>query len=282
LKASGEIDLGICSNLRAALELARTAFGMSGDSNRRAAASQAINRLLEAEHQYIGLVDIEFTNGGWSVSPLLSAHTLATVSAARCYLELGELETAKQHLSDGAAALEPRVQRYYESIIGVNPAIFLHYRLAPEISLKRLAGLLQRDSPGITELNAFEKLRQPIWETAMQSPEPWIKKLPLALWNHAVDGETKIGPVKRRRSSQEILDRLLPRLPDAFSQVEQAHVSIRCVRGFESELQFLLENNIGYAEWQQLTQLPAPNSADTILCLIPEWSELLAIARIEA
>jgi hypothetical protein len=198
---------------------------------------------------------------------------LATVSASRCYLELGELDTARRHLLEGATALEPRVQRFYESIVRVNPAVFLHYKLAPEINLERMTNLLRRETPGISETAVFEKLRQPIWETATQTPDSWLKKLPLALWDHAVDGEKKIGPVKRRRTSDEMFDRLLPRLSDAFTKVEQAHESIQCVRGFESELQFLIENKFSYNDWSAL-EMPEPRASDCIVCLIPQNSVL--------
>jgi hypothetical protein len=203
---------------------------------------------------------------------------LATVSASRCYLELGELDTARRHLAEGAAALEPRVQRFYESTVGINPAVFLHHKLLPRITLERMANLLSRESPGISASDVFEKLRQPIWETASLDPDTWLKKLPLALWNHGIDGEKKIGPVKRRRTSDEMFERLLPRLNEAFDQVEQAHVSVQCVRGFESELQFLIDNKISYADWNAL-EMPEPRASDCIVCLIPHDSELNIAAQ---
>ena len=272
-----KIDLSYCANLRAALELARTAFAMTGASNRQAAATQAINRFLEAEHLYLGLVDLELGEGGWAVSPLLSAQVLACVSASRCYLELGEIDTARRHLHEGAVAAESRVQRFYDAVVGVNPAVYLHPKLAGDITLERMTNLLRRECPVVTDAQAFEKLRQPIWETASRNPESWLRKLPAALWNHDVDGETKFGPVKRRRSSEEMLERLLPRLPEAFGDVERAHISLGCVRGFEAELQFLLENNIAYGDWQRL-EMPATIGDDWIVCLIPEKSELRTVA----
>ena len=47
-----KLDLSFYANLRAALELARTAFEMREESNRRITDTQAINRFLEAEHCY--------------------------------------------------------------------------------------------------------------------------------------------------------------------------------------------------------------------------------------
>ena len=272
-----KIDLSFCANLRAALELARTAFAMTGENNRQAAATQAINRFLETEHLYLGLIDIELSEGGWTVSPLLHTQILATVSASRCYLELGEMETARRHLLEGAAAIEPRVRRFHETVVGVNPAIYLHPKLADAVTLERMTKLLHWELPGLAETQVFEKLRKSIWETASLNPDPWLKKLPTALWNHDVDGETKFGPVKRRRSSDEMFERLLPRLPDAFDQVEQAHEALGCVRGFEAELQFLLENKISFDDWQQV-KMPSTSADDWLVCLIPENSDLRRLA----
>lgn len=270
-----KLDLSFYANFRAAIELARSAFAMREEANRRTSAAQAISRFLEAEHHYLGLLDMELENGSWAVSPFLSTLILAYVTVARCYLELGEVETASCHLKESCETLSPRVQQFYTSVIDVNPALYLHPALRNSISLERVTQILRYQDPNLDEAAAFEKLRQPLWETASQNPNWWLKKLPASIWNQEIDGEKKTGLIKRSRSKEEILERLLPRLPEAFTQVEQAIQSTGCVAGFCIELDYLVEHNSSYLDWQRL-ELPTTTQEDPIVWILPQESELLA------
>jgi hypothetical protein len=269
-----KLDLSFYANFRAALELARTAFEMREESNRRITATQAINRFLEAEHHYLGLLDMEFDTGSWAVAQFIATLILAYVSTARCYLELGEVETARHHWDEGSRTLFPRVRHYYEAVVGVKSAIYLHPQLSSEISLKRVPQLLRYQDPAISEASVFEKLRLFIWEIASQNPETWLKKLPQSLWNPEVDGKKKIGPVKRSIGKDEALARLLPRLPEAFGQVERAYETARCMEGFQVELEYLIDKNISFEEWQRLP-MPEGSSGEPIVWLLPKDSELI-------
>lgn len=270
-----KLDLSFYANFRAALDLAHTAFIMRDDTNRRISATQAINRFLEAEQHYLGMLDNELQVCSPAVSPFLSTLFLAYVSTARCYLELGETETAWRHFQEGEAALLSRVKQYYDSIIGVNPAIFLHPALTDAVSLERLTGLLRHYDTSLTESSAFESLRKAIWDTASQNPETWLRRLPASIWNHNVDGREKKGPVRLPRSGDEMLKQILPRLPEAFTQVELAQESLSCIEGYGIELRYLMDHNITYSAWQQI-ELPATGPDDPVAILLPADSELLA------
>jgi hypothetical protein len=269
-----KLDLGFYANFRAALELARTAFSMSEDTNRRISATQAINRFLEAEHHYLGLLDNELQIGSPAVSPFLSTLFLAYISAALCYINLGETETACRHFEEGKFALSSRVKQYFSSIIGLNPAIFLHPALSDTISLERLTRLLRYYEVSLTENSVFEDLRKMIWVTANQNPETWLLKFPAFLWNHDVDRWEKKGRGHRQRSWEEMLEQVLPRLPEAFAQVELAQESLGCIEGYGIELRYLMDNNIEYPAWQQI-ELPATGQNDPVAILLPKNSELL-------
>ncbi|HRW98443.1 MAG TPA: hypothetical protein P5280_03085 [Cyclobacteriaceae bacterium] len=270
-----KLDLSFYSNFRAALELARTAFSMREDTNRRISATQAINRFLEAEHHYLGMLDTELQAGSQAVSPFLNTLFLAYVSTARCYLELGETETAWRHFQEGEAALSSRVRQYYSSIVGVKPAIFLHPGLADSISLERLTRLLRHYDGSLNESSVFENLRKEIWETASRKPETWLRKLPASIWDHEVDGREKKAIGRRPRSGEEMLKQVLPRLPEAFAQVELAHESLGCIEGYGIESRYLLDHNIEYRAWQQI-EIPATKQDDPIAVLLPKNSMLLA------
>jgi hypothetical protein len=146
------------------------------------------------------MLDNELQVGSPAVSPFLSTLFLTYASTARCYLEMGEMETAWQHFQVGEAALSERVREYYSSIIEVNPAIFLHPTLSDSISLERLTRLLQYYELSLTENSLFINLRQMLWETASQNPEPWLQRLPASLWNHDIDGWEKKSLGRRKRS----------------------------------------------------------------------------------
>lgn len=270
-----KLDLSFYANFHAALELARTAFDMRDDVNRRTSANQAIYRFLEAEHHYLSMLDAELQIGGPAVSPLLSTLFLAYVSAARCYLELGESETAWGHLQKGDVTLSSRVQQYYSSIIGINPAIFLHPDLADSISLERLTRLFRHYDVSLSAGSAFESLRKAIWTTASENPESWLRELPTFLWNQDTDRWEKKNLRRQPRSRDEMFKRVLPRLPEVFTQVEIAHESLGCVQGYAVELRYLLDHNISFPAWQQI-KLPVTEQDDPIALLLPENSELLA------
>jgi hypothetical protein len=125
---------------------------------------------------------------------------------------LGETETAWRHFQEGEAALSSCVKQYYSSIIGVNPAIFLHPALADSISLKRLTRLLRHYDASLTENSTFESLRRAIGTTAGQNPETWLRRLPASGWNHDVDGWEKRILGRRSRSGDEMVRQVLPRL----------------------------------------------------------------------
>jgi tetratricopeptide (TPR) repeat protein len=269
-----KIDLSFYANFGAALELARTAFEMREESNRRITATQAINRFLEAEHHYLSLLDMEFDTDSWAASQFIDTLILAYVSTARCYLELGEVETARHHLEEGSRILFPRVRHYYEAVVGIKSAIYLHPQLSSEISLKRVTQLLRYQDPALSEASVFEKLRLSIWEIASQNPETWLKELPRSLWTPEVDGKKKIGPVKISIGKDEALARLLPRLPKAFEQVERAYETSRCMEGFQVELEYLIDKNISFEEWQRLP-MPEASLREPLVWLLPKDSELI-------
>lgn len=167
------------------------------------------------------------------------------------------------------------VKQYYSSIIGVNPAIFLHSALADSILLERLTRLLRHYDTSLTENSAFESLRRAIGTTASQNPETWLRRLPASGWNHDVDGWKKRVLGRRSRSGDEMVRQVLPCLLDAFTQVELAQESLGCIKGYGIELRYLLDHNIEYQAWQQI-ELPASGQDDPVAILLPKNSELLA------
>ena len=116
-KLNRKADLTFYANFRAALDLALNAFTMSNSDNRRDMAIQAINRFLEAQHVYTGLLDSELEQGSQIADEYLLTLGLAYVAEARCYLELGEFDSATRRFNEGQAVLRNRTQKYVEILL---------------------------------------------------------------------------------------------------------------------------------------------------------------------
>jgi tetratricopeptide (TPR) repeat protein len=272
-----KLDLSFYANFQAALELARSAFAMQDETNRRISATQAINRFLEAEHHYLSLLDTELEAGTSAIFPFFSTLILAYMSVAHCYIEMGEIQTARRHLQEGSQTLTERLENFYDMLIGVNPAIYLHPKLANIITLERMTQVMRYRNPTLTESEAFEELRQLLWETSTTNPDLWLKKLPVSLWNSDVDGKVKkVIPISRKPKGK--IENLLLRLPEAFAQVEQAIETVGCVNGYQIELDYLLANNFNFDDWQNI-EIPYFSKSDPIVLVIPEESELAALAH---
>lgn len=269
-----KMDITFYANVQAALELARKSVAMQDATNRQASTTQAINRFLEAEHHYLELVDIELQEENWATIPFLNTLFLIFISTARCYLELDEISTARNHLREAGRLLSSRVDNYYAATIGINPAVYLHPNLADDITLDRMTLLMQRRDPHATQSSVFESLREDIWNTASQSPVSWLKKLPESIWEHEKDSREKVGVFRRQRTDAEMMNQIVIRLPETFAQVEQAYEWLGSIEGYQTELQYLENHNISFAEWTKL-ELPTLNEGNPIAFLLPENSRLV-------
>jgi len=276
-----KIDLSFLANFRAALGQARSAFGMTDADNRRSSAHQAINRFMEAQQVYLGLLDEEFSKDGVFVYQYLSMLILSHVSAARCYLELGETETALKHLEEGSATLQPRLTKYFDSVVGVNPSIFLHPNLSESITLERMANLYRYQSPKLSGPDLFESRRKQLWETAVQTTDPWLAKMPDFFWKADVDGFRKIGPMKKAIAKEEMWAKLCPRLPEAFAHVESCFEAVNCLTGYQIELEHLVETGTSFKEWQNMA-LPVSEPGDPLIWIVPQTPELFVASAAQA
>ena len=172
-----KIDLSIYANFRAAIDLAINAFTMANSESRKVSAMHAINRFLEAEHQYTKLADMEIAKGSQIAYDYLSTLCLAFITEVRCYLELEELDTARLRLQEGAAVLRPRFTTLVNTLLTSNPAAYLHPALKEQIGLKRLTKVFQWMTPGIEDSDVFEMQRENLFKLA-QNPTEWKASLP--------------------------------------------------------------------------------------------------------
>ncbi len=268
-KIGKQIDLTVDARFFAALDLLRTLREMHNPRNRRSSAEQALTSFLEVEHYYRGRLDMEL-HEGWTVVPLLKMMILARVGAMHCYLELGENDVARRHLAEGREhVIEPYLWRWYDMVIGVEPALFLH----PEtgISLRRLALLMRwrKNDPSLTGEEILEDLPTAIWRIAREGISISRAKFPPSL--ATIRQVTSLTSIKGRLNND---NRFLKRLGTAFEQIETLCGAVRCLEGYQIELEQM--ERLGSPPARML---PAPSSEGELMVCVPNDSELLPQKR---
>ncbi|MHC1740128.1 MAG: hypothetical protein AB9897_03340 [Anaerolineaceae bacterium] len=270
-----KIDLSFYANFRAALDLAFNAFTMTNPETRKMSALQAINRLLEAEHHYTKLTDIEIGNGSQVADEYLATLCLAYITEVRCYLELEELDTARRRLQEGAAALRPRFEKHINTLLTSNPAAYLHPSLKEQIGLKRLTKVYQWLKPGLDESDVFEMQRGNLFDLA-QKPEEWINSLPQAICIPKGATQTNVftGLAKQSKKfigalpsmskfsgsktgSQEAVTQspeieIYGHLPVMMGVMESMIENANRLAMYESEVEMIHRLGMSFQEWRQL------------------------------
>jgi hypothetical protein len=283
-----KIDLSFYANFRAALDLAANAFTMTNAETRKLSAMQAINRFLEAEHNYAKLTDIEIGNGSQVADEYLSTLCLAYVTEVRCYLELEEIDTAHRRLQEGAAILRPRFEKHINTLLTSNPAAYLHPSLKEQTGLKRLTKVYQWLEPGLDESDVFEMQRENLFKLA-QNPGEWTNSLPQAIripkgdsatLTNVFGGLTKqskkfIGTLtSRSKTNAGSPETVTPspeadaygRLPAIMGLIETLVEDDNRLTMYESEVDAIHRLGMSFQEWRQLAPSPTAqeNGADLI------------------
>jgi len=113
-----KIDLNFQAEFRAALNLARIAFTMdTKPENRHSKADNALEKILKAQEVYQAYADVALEEEVQVAHEYLSLLFLASITEARCHLELEEIGTARCRLEEGAEVLRPRVEKYVKKLL---------------------------------------------------------------------------------------------------------------------------------------------------------------------
>lgn len=185
---------------------------------------------------------------------------LGTLIVSRSFLQLGVIV-------GGFAIIYLRlnaVRNELEEIKRTLAKLVLH----PEtgISLRRLTMLMHWRTPDLTGEEASENLSAAIWRVARESIKP--EKFPPSLRD-----DPEKAPMKR------LLDRdrdhrFLKRLGMAFEQIETLYGAVRCLEGYQIELEQM--DRLGMSPDRIL---PASLSTDALVVCVPRDSELLSQKR---
>lgn len=260
-----KIDLSFYSNFRAALDLAGNAFTMSDQANRRSSALQAIDRFLEAEHVYADLTDKELDRKSQIGDEYLLTLCFAYIAETRCYLELGEYDTALRRFQEGKEQIRARIEKYVDLLLTDDPIIYLHPDLKEEVDLPRLTRIYQWKDPLATEHSVFELMRENLrfLDGANRfNLSEWSKALPASILeqNKIKRGFTGIKDEGRKE--------ILKNLPKAVSEMEEMMETNQRFDSYEYEIKLLAKTKVPFSKWLSLK--PAETA--------PEGSNLIFIA----
>lgn len=254
-----KIDIGFYSNFRAALDLARNAFSMEDESNRRSSALQAINRFLEAEHIYLDLTDKELEKGSPIADEYLLTLCLAFIAEVRCYLELCEYGTARRRLEEGKTKVRSRMIERVDNLLTSNPVMYLHPSLTGVVDLSRLTSIYQWKNPSATENSVFEEFREHLGKTWDLSE--WSKQFPASIMEQSKIKRNFFG--LDNKSQNAIFDRL----PKAINEIEEIIETNRRFESYEYELKLLEQTKIPFSKWLN-TAPETPNTNNSNLIFI--------------
>lgn len=273
-KVNRKLDLSFYVNFRAALDLATNAFTMSQGDNRRSSALNAINRFLEAEHVYAELADQEIEHQTAAAGEYLTTLALSYVAEARCYLELGEFETATRRLQEGRSLLRQKFERYVEVLLTSCPAMYLDPCLQGQIDLARLTRVYQWENPEYTESAVFEKLRQELTvHTREVKLGNWVKNLPVALTQLPSDSANSSKKVRKKKPTELIQD-----LPMAMERIEAVIETSQRFTGYVLETQLLSKLEMSFSDWLKLMPEGETQQGANLVFVCPDQPLEIAVS----
>ncbi|WP_346293541.1 hypothetical protein [Sphaerothrix gracilis] len=262
-KIDRKIELGFYAKFRAAVDLANNAMLLPAPEDRKASLHAALERFIESQYIYTGLVDDELKHQSPAVDEYWQTLAIAYLSEARCYLELEAPELSLNRLQKGASELQPRLKQYVEILLTSNPAAYLHPSLKEEIDLSRLTQIYQWMDPTLSENAVFDRLRDDFYGLQryrrVDSGHKWLKSLPPAVIHRK---ELSGGGNQKKVQATE----RLPQLMDLMESLIETH---RRFAAYQMELKAIAQLGLSFQEWQAIAPTePQPQEA-TVMYLIP-------------
>ncbi|HEY9853743.1 MAG TPA: hypothetical protein V6D28_30010 [Leptolyngbyaceae cyanobacterium] len=271
-KIDRKIDLSFYANLRAALDLAVSAFTASKGETRRSMAIQAINRFLEAEHIYTGYTDTELEQKSQIADEYLLTLSLAYLTEARCYLELEEHEIALSRFQEGAKVVRSRIQKYVDLLLTTNPAAYLQPQYKGQIDLRRLTRIHQWTNPALDENEVFELYRENFVKF-VKNPNKWVDSLPPAILARVEVPWGFFGP-----NPEHLKQEAIKRLPKVLEVVESMIETNRRFEAYQAEIQAISQLGISFHDWLKLAPSETQPDEAELMYIIPSKPLELAIS----
>ncbi len=261
-KIDEKIDLSFYANFRAALDLAQNAFSMEEEANRRSSALQAVNRFLEAEHVYTELTDKELASRSQIGDEYLLTLCLAYLAETRCYLELGEYNTALRRFQEGKEKIRERIEKYIDVLLTDNPSMYLHPKLKGSIDLARLTRIYHWKDAGYDENDVFELVRDEILDLR-SGFDQWAEALPPSIM--AQDDIKRFFFSISEKGRQSIFDRL----PLVVDEMESMIETNQRFASYEHEIKLLSRTKVPFSRWETMRPSQALPEDASIICITP-------------
>lgn len=256
---SRKIDLSFYANFAAALKLAQSAFTMNDAENRKASAFQAVNRFLETEEIYYGYARGVLDSKARGAEQYLFTLALAYLAEFRCYLELGEIDSAQFRLRESVIIFRSLVETYVSILLTGKPCVYLHSEVQDEISLSRLTKIIQwlKQDKSIDENDVFQRNRQDLF-TLHHKFDNWKESLPDAV---RAELDFKGYPATFKG------------LPQLINKMEAMIETFQRLEAYGEEIQVMQQLGLSFQEWLHLSDLvtTSNSSEQKMVCiLIPE------------
>lgn len=265
-KIDQKIDLQAYAKFRGALDLAKKAFAMSDEQNRRDVAIQVLKSFSESEYTYVRYLSEALQNEERAIHEYLTILALIYLTETRCYLELEEYTMALERLQEGCSKLRKFTKAYIEILFTSNPAAYITPFLKEEISLTRLTRIYRWLDPALQEADVFEKLRLHLFQwhkdASMLSKFRWLKELTPAILTQAEF--KKQGPFSGGEQVEEVLA-CLPRYLEIMESAIETHNRLQ---GYQTEVQAMESLGLSFQDWLNLKpQEEQPENAQ-MMCLM--------------
>jgi tetratricopeptide (TPR) repeat protein len=266
-KIDYKIDLGFYAKFRAALDLASNAFRMTDRENRRSSALSAITLFLEAEKIYLSYVDHELQQKSQIADEYLLTLALAYLAEIRCYLELGEYDTALNRFHEGSERLSSRIRQYIEILLTSNPAAYLSPQFKDQIDLRRLTRIYQWFDASLDENAVFELQRDNLFnlktKQSIESGYEWVNQLPPAI---VASAEVK-GSIFGNR--EEMKQEAIKRLPQVMEIMESMIETSYRFEMYRTEVEAISQLGISFYEWLKLAPAESQPEGRNLMFIVP-------------
>jgi tetratricopeptide (TPR) repeat protein len=259
---------------------------MSSSTNRKQLVSEVIQPLLEAEHYYQAAWDSDWNKGNDILSrEYILILSLVYVAEIKCYLELGEYETALKRLDEAEEILRPRI-RGYVKLLFEDPSGYLH-SACQKVSLSSIVEILKYATGESNVDKLFDKhIRPAIFNTL--GIEAWIDSISprsrnailaltapsslgvgLTFWNRLPWDSLPWSAADRREGILSLMPSGANRVIAAAQSMIELH---RRLEGYRHEINEMVRLGLSFREWQDLVLPPKSSSEDQdskILLLLP-------------
>lgn len=275
-----KIDNSFLSKIKSAVSLADISIKMR-DVNRKQLVSEVIQPLIEAQHYYQIQCDSDWSKrNGILGHEYILVLSLAYVTEAKCYLELGENEIALERIAEAEKTLRPRIKRYVKHLLTENPSGYLH-SVCKEISLSDIMDALKYTQNESDPNKLFDQyIRKSICNSL--DLEKWINTLPKGVRDAAL---VHIAPsLVGQDWSPSIIDIWNNRKKAILELMSQAHKVIAVIKymieldrrleSYRYEINNLTQLGLTYREWRELIPPPA-NLSDSskLVMILPDTSK---------